>query len=412
MNGVKRFGRKQNEVRNVRDYIQTTEAKASIKALERYANLCCAGESDSAHHAYLEQLAREAGITTWRQDSQGGTQSPFTDEFTAVLANNDKRIQQATAIVNDLNKDQKSPTSWAPPETTPATVACWTSRHRWLQACLCFFATAAGDHYRYDGRRLRISLQSLIYVAAAMADCADGKTGRGCTASNQTIATRASRHAGKRISPDTVTRAVATLVKAGFVHEAVRGRYMTKAERLAARLHHGGRQIRCASTRHLTMNKRNAQYRVIPDLPRRGKYLIHLLKKVDGYSHARTRARGHKRPDHRQKKKNRSCYRAAIPPWAWKLTDQLVRVEPDDHGRRGPMAAWLPVNTHHPSGMPTRQHRGAIARVIARYATPGTTAAHIVQHMDRYRAQRRWDSTIPNKPAAYLTKVLKNALSR
>ena len=399
-------------MRNVRDYIQTTEAKASIKALERYANLCCAGESDSAHHAYLEQLAREAGITQWRQDSHGGTRSPFTDDFIAVLANNDKRIQQATAIVNDLNKDQKSPTSWAPPETTPATVACWTSRQKWLTACICFFATAAGDHYRYDGRRLRISRRCLVCVAKALAECADSSTGRGCTASNWTIARRASAYAGKKISPDSVTRAVATLVKAGFVHEAVRGRYMTAAERLAARLHHGGRQIRCASTRHLTMNRTIAQYTEIPDLPRRGKYLIHLLKKVDGYSHARTRARGRTRPDQRQKKKNRSCPRPAIPPWAWKLTDQLVRVEPDGHGRRGPMASWLPINYNHPSGEPTRQHRGSIARVIARYATPGTTAAHIVQHMDRYRAQRRWDSTIPNKPAAYLTKVLKNALSR
>lgn len=157
---------------------------------------------------------------------------------------------------------------------------------------------------------MRVSRRALVAVARADAAAADHATGRWVATANATVA----RITG--LCERTVQYARATLVHLGLCRVVATGRYLTADERRTAARTHGGRQMRAASTRVLTMS-----CAIVCALPRRG----HHYKKVkflDGHQRTRRRVR---RPATPEKK----------PLWLQKLAALL-----DQH------LPWL-VRNHH-----------------------------------------------------------------
>jgi hypothetical protein len=87
----------------------------------------------------------------------------------------------------------------------------------------------------------------VLLVAGRDAEHADHRTGRGVATAHETVAELLDT------SKSTVRRARSVIEALGFAVTVVAGRYLTTAERDAARAHHGGQQVRCASVRALTI---------------------------------------------------------------------------------------------------------------------------------------------------------------
>ena len=90
-------------------------------------------------------------------------------------------------------------------------------------------------------------------VARFDARTADGRTGRGVRTAHETVAR------ALKVSRDAVRHARYVLEAIGMSVTVAQGRYLTANERSQAHAHHGGRQRRIASTRHLTMPRGMAQ---------------------------------------------------------------------------------------------------------------------------------------------------------
>ena len=197
--------------------------------------------------------------------------------------------------------------SWVLPADRPVgSIPCWRSRDAWL------LAVSLASHGPRAAKIMarRVSRRALMAVARADAAAADHATGRWVATANATVA----RITG--LCERTVQYARATLVHLGLCRVVATGRYLTAAERHTATATHGGRQVRAASTRVLTM-----PCATICALPRRG----HHHRKVqflDGHQRTRTRVRRPTTPE-----KN--------PLWLQKLAAHL-----DQH------LPWL-VRNHH-----------------------------------------------------------------
>ena len=157
---------------------------------------------------------------------------------------------------------------------------------------------------------MRVSRRALMAVARADAAAADHATGRWVATANATVA----RITG--LCERTVQYARATLVHLGLCRVVATGRYLTADERRTAARTHGGRQMRAASTRVLTMS-----CAIVCALPRRGHH-YRKVKFLDGHQRTRRRVR---RPATPEKK----------PLWLQKLAAHL-----DQH------LPWL-VRNHH-----------------------------------------------------------------
>lgn len=157
---------------------------------------------------------------------------------------------------------------------------------------------------------MRVSRRALMAVARADAAAADHATGRWVATANATVA----RLTG--LCERTVQYARATLVHLGLCRVVATGRYLTADERRTAARTHGGRQMRAASTRVLTMS-----CAIVCALPRRGHH-YRKVKFLDGHQRTRRRVR---RPATPEKK----------PLWLQKLAALL-----DQH------LPWL-VRNHH-----------------------------------------------------------------
>lgn len=151
--------------------------------------------------------------------------------------------------------------SWRPASpSSQSRIPCWTSREGWLKAVEAELTSPEGDAVR---RTVSVSRETVMAVAVVEARAADGQTGRGVATSHDTVA----RIVG--CSARTVRRVRTLLEKMHLATTVVAGRYLTTAEREEATQAHGGRQIRIASTRNLTMTQ--AQAKKNGHLPRRGK---------------------------------------------------------------------------------------------------------------------------------------------
>jgi hypothetical protein len=151
--------------------------------------------------------------------------------------------------------------SWsleAPPGAYAA-VPAWTSGAAWFDAVMDALRTPEGEELR---RRVSIAPDTLLRIAHADMLAADVDTGRGVSTAHETVAEVTG------VCKKTVQRARGLLEALGLAVTVVEGRYLTVAEREAAESAHGGRQIKAASVRALTMPKRWAVENV--HLPRRG----------------------------------------------------------------------------------------------------------------------------------------------
>ncbi len=151
--------------------------------------------------------------------------------------------------------------SWsleAPPGAYAA-VPAWKSGAAWFDAVMDALRTPEGEELR---RAVSIAPDTLLRIAHADMLSADADTGRGVSTAHETVAEVTG------VCKKTVQRARGLLEALGLAVTIVEGRYLTVAEREAAESAHGGRQIKAASVRALTMPKRWAVENV--HLPRRG----------------------------------------------------------------------------------------------------------------------------------------------
>lgn len=135
----------------------------------------------------------------------------------------------------------------------------WTSAAAWFDVLLDVLSTTEGEELR---RAAKVASDTLLRVARADQLAADVTTGRGVATAHESVA------AELGMCKRTVQRARALLEAMGLAVTIVPGRYLLKSERAAARALHGGRQIKAASVRALTVPKRRAVENV--HLPRRG----------------------------------------------------------------------------------------------------------------------------------------------
>jgi len=260
--------------------------------------------------------------------------------------------------------------SWALDGRQPALV--WQSRTRWLTAAAAELACAPG---RQLCRKRGVSPRTTLLVARACAQFADSSTGRGVTASNETIGRIAAELAGraKPFCHDSVAYARAVLAELELAVEVARGRYLTVEERFQAAVHHDGVQIRAASTWALTTPRR---WYTKSYLPRRGSTGSFTPRRKCSPTHARKRATAPSGRSQRIKGQER-------PKKAHIVTAQLVAAATSlDNGR----------------------HLGALVDVVVelvdcdRWTGPDLVA---VLNQDARENPRDWPSTIQN-PAGFL----------
>lgn len=180
---------------------------------------------------------------------------------------------------------------------------------------------------------MRVSRRALMAVARADAAAADHATGRWVATANATVA----RLTG--LCERTVQYARATLVHLGLCRVVATGRYLTADERSTAARTHGGRQMRAASTRVLTMS-----CAIVCALPRRGHH-YRKVKFLDGHQRTRRRVR---RPATPEKK----------PLWLQKLAALLDAM--NRRNRRLGLDVPCADDQHNPLGLFIHQARDTL----------------------------------------------------
>lgn len=220
---------------------------------------------------------------------------------------------------------------------------------------------------------MRVSRRALMAVARADAAAADHATGRWVATANATVA----RLTG--LCERTVQYARATLVHLGLCRVVATGRYLTADERRTAARTHGGRQMRAASTRVLTMS-----CAIVCALPRRGHH-YRKVKFLDGHQRTRRRVR---RPATPEKK----------PLWLQKLAALLDAM--NRRNRRLGLDVPCADDQHNPLGLFIHQardtlthdnpHERRLAREHHRAETATCAARLAAEHADPdYQTRRR-----------------------
>lgn len=161
--------------------------------------------------------------------------------------------------------EQRSAKSWHLPDPEEAadgravrTLPMWTSRRHWIALVAKLADSEAGRQARQKVQGVRAEV--IVAVASAMAQYADGRTGRHCTAS----LTRVSDDTGQSLS--LVRRARRWLRRMGLMVDISLGRRLTTQESREAWRHHGRVQTAVASDVALTIP---AQWSRLVPLPRR-----------------------------------------------------------------------------------------------------------------------------------------------
>jgi hypothetical protein len=215
----------------------------------------------------------------------------------------------------------------------------------------------------------------VLQVAGQDAKHADHRTGRDLATAHETVAELLN------VAKITVRRARAVIEALGFAVTVVAGRYLTTPEREAARAHHGGHQVRCASVRALTI-PRGCTYRR-EHLPRRGQSQVLTSRAKHSPSGA------HTRPGTAATTTQRPAYPLAVQRLAGKLAQRLP---------------WL-----------ARGHIGGLCRVLDTLGldADGWSAQDVLEHLDaRNRAQGLYSiaPTRQRNPLGLLRAQLQDAI--
>jgi len=263
-------------------------------------------------------------------------------------------------------------------------VIAWHTGAAWFDALMDALSTRSGEEAR---RRARVAPDTLLRVARADWLAADAKTGRGLATAHETVA------AALGMSSKTVQRSRGLLEVLGFAVTIVEGRYLTVAERKAAKETHGGRQVRAASLRALTMPRSSSPVQNVY-LPRRGDLLLHPLVKENSSKRADARKKAPITPRSKKRKSRATANVIETPrPIAiQRLAADLVR-----------QVRWLD----------TGQHVGALCTVLQAAGLDGArwSARGLIDTMDRFvgdRGMKYPDST--QNPLGFLRWVLSAAI--
>ncbi len=240
--------------------------------------------------------------------------------------------------------------AWRPSDgpTLPATVPVWSSAAHWLETLTAAITTPEGEELRAAAK---VSIDTLLDVAAADARAADSRTGRGVTTAHETVAKALG------CSAKTVQRARSLLEALGFAVTVVGGRYLTTEERAAATAHHGGDQRRMASERALLVPRSLTNVH----LPRRGKSSSTLTSR-SGLP-TRADARGEAAPRPAPKRKAARSFLPRPPVAVQRLAAGLAQRLP-----------WL-----------ARGHIGSLCHTLTRLGLDdvGWTAHDVIDMLDR-----------------------------
>lgn len=150
----------------------------------------------------------------------------------------------ARASGDGVSRKREGSWSLPAPSGAYADLPAWRSAPAWFDAVMDALRTPRGDELR---RAARVAPDTLLRVAYADRSAADRLTGRGVSTAHETVAAQLG------MSAKTVQRARHLLEALGLAVTVVEGRYLTSAERTAARRAHGSSQVRAASTRALIM---------------------------------------------------------------------------------------------------------------------------------------------------------------
>lgn len=215
----------------------------------------------NAARAALSAYSARGQLASWRKalpflpDSYVDAVD-YLDVYAESLANGLRtEITAIAPTIAHLNADQPSPMCWARPVQLDANGkrkkrGCWTSRQSWFSYAdaevanqTCGPGRSISEHNRH----------ALLHALMAYVD----QNGRNLTASHRTIAKLARAEYGCTLSEATAEQRVRTiqriLKRAGFLIVLEQGGHLTSTERLAAEVHHGGRQTRCGNTCDLNL---------------------------------------------------------------------------------------------------------------------------------------------------------------
>lgn len=285
------------------------------------------------------------------------------------------------------------------PEGAYAKVRCWYSRDVWLEQLEAHLCSDEGVSVRGE---FRMTVKTVMQVARADAQCAEGRTGRNVTTSHETVGNTIGR------SGKTVQRARSIMVKLGYANVLVNGRYLTTEERAQAFDAHGGKQIRAASVRALTVPENAPQVQNV-QLPRKG------LRTTDLHSHnySPTRAQARKAASRPKSftKKISGCKKPQRPfsPGLFVVANELVQRLPF-------LIRWRSLVTETPGQKPQIRHEGehlgSVCRVIANTGIDISrlSGRDIIEVIDRLTAdsglQVMAGDSVQN-PLGYLTTLLR-----
>lgn len=221
----------------------------------------------------------------------------------------------------DDSFSQPSSRAWMlPPRERVSITPAWRTRADWLRAVAVALAMPKGIAAL---RHEQTSCRSVLAVARADAQTAEHRTGRNVATSHRTVALRTG------LSTGTVQKCRRVLETLHFMRTLAVGRYLTTNERVAAAQLHGGRQIRAASTRVLSLPRYAGDFGS-GHLSRRDLDLSPLTSR--NYSPTRASARG-AAARHQQKRKTRPQPQIPLNAqiFAAKLRDRLGWLTGDFH---------------------------------------------------------------------------------
>lgn len=215
---------------------------------------------------------------------------------------------------------QPSSRAWMlPPRERVSITPAWRNRAGWLRALAVALAMPNGVTVV---RHEQTSRRAVLAVARIDAQTAEHRTGRNVATSHHTVSTRTG------LSIGTVQKCRRVLERMQFMRTVAVGRYLTNAERAEASTWHGGRQIRAASTRILSLPKYAGGYGS-GHLSRRDKDLSPLTSR--NYYPTRASARGAAARQQKQAKKFRQPVTLNDQIFAAKLRDRIGWLKGDFH---------------------------------------------------------------------------------
>jgi hypothetical protein len=244
-----------NQFRRVHREPARAPAVTGEEEVSRFNFECCDPRRDKTVQVLSQGNPHpEPGTTVGKSLNFGASRTDVASQtsahFSAVEADDwaetVRRATENVARVEALNIESgQRGNSWSLPVDADkhAKTPVWSGRTQWQQQVRTSLNSPTGTALCTENG---VGRESVFAVAVMHAALAEGKTGRGVTASRKTIAQRAG------VSISVVKRARCVLKALGMAVEHARGRYLTKFESMAAESHHGRRQYRAASVWSLT----------------------------------------------------------------------------------------------------------------------------------------------------------------